>query len=158
MNSQTTIEADPTVPIIRITREFAASAERVIRAHLDPNLFVRWNGPADIDNTIDYWEPRSGGSWRYVSRRGEQEFGFRGCFHTVGDDVIVQTWSFEGMAEHVSLQTARFYDLPGGRSRLVAEALADSFEVRDQMLASGMRSGVEQGYEALDDLLSEAAR
>ncbi len=32
------IEADPTVPIIRITRDFAATPAQLFRAHTDPEL------------------------------------------------------------------------------------------------------------------------
>ena len=46
-------------------------------------------------------------------------------------------------------------DLPGGRSRLTATSLVDSFEARDAFLASGMETGVRQGYERLDDLLAD---
>jgi len=34
----TSIEADPTLPIIRITREFGATPEQLFRAHTDPAL------------------------------------------------------------------------------------------------------------------------
>jgi len=39
------IEADPTVPIIRVTRDFAATPAQLFRAHTDPELFARWVGP-----------------------------------------------------------------------------------------------------------------
>ncbi len=39
------IEADPTVPIIHITRIFVATPAQLFRAHTDPELFVRWVGP-----------------------------------------------------------------------------------------------------------------
>ncbi len=39
------IEADPTVPVIHITRDFAGTPEQLLRAHTDPELFVRWVGP-----------------------------------------------------------------------------------------------------------------
>ena len=42
--AETTIEADPNVPIIRITREFAGTPEQLLRAHTDPQLFAQWIG------------------------------------------------------------------------------------------------------------------
>jgi uncharacterized protein YndB with AHSA1/START domain len=63
------IEADPTVPIIRITRDFAAAPAQLLEAHLDPALFVRWVGPDGMDSRVIDWEARDGGSWRYVAER-----------------------------------------------------------------------------------------
>ena len=45
---EATIEADPTLPIIRITRDFRATPAQVLRAHLDPELYARWVGPAPV--------------------------------------------------------------------------------------------------------------
>ena len=36
------IEADATVPIIHIWRDFAATPEQLFRAHTDPDLLPRW--------------------------------------------------------------------------------------------------------------------
>jgi len=36
------IEADPKLPIIRITRDFTATPQQLLRAHTDPDLFARW--------------------------------------------------------------------------------------------------------------------
>src|SRR4029078_6688580 len=87
----------------------------------------------------------TGGCWRYVSRHAGQEFGFYGSFHEIGDDRIVQTFTLDGMPESVSPETLWFEDLGDGRTRLHAQSLVDSFEARDQWLASGMETGVEQG-------------
>jgi uncharacterized protein YndB with AHSA1/START domain len=152
-----TIEADPKVPMIRVTREFAATAAQLFRAHTDPQLFARWVGPDGMTTTVDRWDASSGGSWRYVAARDGMEFGFHGCFHDVRPDRIVQTFTWEGMPDGVSLETVRFEDLGGGRTRLVAESLCDSFEGRDAWLASGMETGVNDGYAKLDALLGDGA-
>jgi uncharacterized protein YndB with AHSA1/START domain len=147
------IEADPDVPIIRITRDFDATPEQVRRAHLDPDLFVRWVGPAGIQTTIDYWDARSGGSWRFLNHWEGEEFGFHGCFHEVSDDRIVQTFTWEGDPTGVSLETLRFEDLGDGRTRLRAQSLVDTFEGRDAWLRSGMEVGVNDGYAKLDAMI-----
>ncbi|SDP64452.1 Uncharacterized conserved protein YndB, AHSA1/START domain [Klenkia soli] len=161
---QATIAADATLPLIRITRDFTGSVAQLMRAHLDPELFARWVGPDGMDTRIDRWDARDGGEWRYTAgragdggaHRDGQEFAFRGCFHRIGTDTIVQTFTWEGMPEDVSLQTVRFEDLGGGRTRLHAESLVDSFEGRDAWLRSGMEIGVDQGYAKLDALLVRA--
>lgn len=151
------IEADPVVPVIHITRDFHATPAQVIRAHVDPELFARWVGPASGTVTIDQWDARSGGSWRYLDAGPDDTQAFRGCFHEIGQDRIVQTFTWEGMPDGVALETLRFTDLGDGWTRLHAASLTDSFEGRDAWLASGMEVGVNDGYAALDEVLADVA-
>lgn len=161
------IEADPEVPLIRITRDFAATPAQLFRAHTDPELYARWVGPADLTTTIDHWDARDGGSWRFRNHRASandtdgrsepEEYAFRGCFHEVSPQRIVQTFTWEGMPEGVALETLRFEDLGDGRTRLHAQSLVDSFAARDAFLASGMDVGVNDGYRALDALLADGS-
>ena len=153
--TETAIEADPKLPVIRMARDFAATPEQLFRAHTDPALFARWVGPDALTTRIEHWDARTGGSWRYVAGREGSEYGFHGCFHDVGDDRIVQTFTFDGQPDDVALETLRFEDLGDGQTRLHAQSLVDSFEGRDQWLASGMETGVEQGYAKLDALIEE---
>lgn len=152
---QVSIEADPTLPIIRISRDFDASPAQLLRAHTDPALFARWVGPDGMDVEILDWDATTGGRWRYVARRAGAAFGFHGCFHHVGADRIVQTFTYDGQPDEVALETLRFEDRGDGRARLRGQSLVDSFEARDRWLASGMESGVVEGYAKLDVLVSE---
>lgn len=156
-HTQARVEADPTVPAIRITREFAATPAQLLRAHTDPEVYAAWIGPSNLDTRIDHWDARTGGSWRFTNlRRGEdgvEEYTFRGCFHEISDR-IVQTFTWEDMPEGVSLETLTFEDLGDGRTRLQATSLCGSFEDRDQWLSSGMEAGVNEGYATLDELLA----
>jgi uncharacterized protein YndB with AHSA1/START domain len=152
---ETTIEIDPEVPLVRITRVFDASPEAVYRAHVDPELFVQWNGPRSIDTKIDYFDARTGGSWRYIATRADFEAGFYGSFHELRPNkLIVQTFTFEGVPDGVTLGRLRFEDLHDGRTRLVATSLVDSFAARDAFVASGMEGGIREGYEKLDELIA----
>lgn len=153
----TRVEADPTLPIIRITRDFRTTPERLLRAHTDPELFAQWVGPDTMRTRIDYWDARTGGSYRYVSIRDGAEFGFRGCFHEIRPDRIVQTFTFEGDADGVALETLWFSDLGNGRTRLRTQSLVDTFEGRDAWLKSGMEIGVEDGYTKLERMLADGA-
>ena len=147
------IEADERLPIIRMTRDFKATPAQLVRAHTDPELFVRWVGPNGLATTVVEWDARDGGCWRYIARHEGQEFGFRGCFHQISDDRIVQTFTFEGMPDDVALETMTFEDLGDGYTRLHAQSLVDSFEGRDAWLSSGMEVGVNDGYAKLDAVL-----
>jgi uncharacterized protein YndB with AHSA1/START domain len=151
------IEADERVPMVRITRDFAATVEQLFRAHMDPDLFVQWVGPNGMQTRIDYWDARTGGSWRYVASRDGMEFAFHGCFHDVRPDRLVQTFTFEGAPDSVALETMSFEALGDGWTRLHAQSLVDSFEGRDAFLASGMESGVHEGYAKLEALLADHA-
>ncbi len=155
--AETTIEADPKVPIIRMTRDFRATPEQLFRAHTDPELFAQWVGPRSLDTRIEHWDARTGGSWRFVSMRDGVEFGFHGCFHDVRPDRIVQTFTYEGDPDGVALETLRFEDIGDGRTRLHAQSLVDSFESRDAWLSGGMESGVNEGYAKLDGMLADGA-
>lgn len=155
--AETTIEADPKVPVIRMSRDFNATPEQLFRAHTDPKLFAQWIGPNGMQTRIEEWDARSGGSWRFVSVRNGEEYGFRGCFHEVRPDRIVQTFTFEGQPDGVALETLWIEDLGNGRTRLRTQSLVDSFEGRDAWLASGMEVGVNEGHAKLEEMLANGA-
>jgi uncharacterized protein YndB with AHSA1/START domain len=152
---ETEITSDPEVPLVRIVREFDAPPGLVFRAHVDPALVVQWNGPRRHTMTIDRWDCRTGGSYRFVHASDGNEFWFRGCFHEVRpSSLIVQTFTFEGMPDGVALERLEFEALGDGRTRLTATSLVDSFEARDAFVASGMEEGVVEGYRRLDEVLA----
>jgi uncharacterized protein YndB with AHSA1/START domain len=150
------IVADPQVPLVRIVREFDALRERVFRAHTDPELVAQWMGPRRLGVNIGHYDCRTGGSYRYTMTDDDgNEYGFYGSFHEVRpSEVIVQTFTFEGVPDSVALERLQLEDLGDGRCRLTATSLVDSFEARDAFLASGMESGVQEGYQRLDELLA----
>ena len=153
---ETRIELDEKVPLIRITREFDAPPEKVFRAHVDPDLLVRWLGPRGLEMRVEHFDCRTGGSYRYDHVDGDgTEYGFHGSFHEVRPaEVIVQTFTFDGAPDGVALERLVLEDLGGGRTRLTGTSLVDSFEARDAFVASGMEHGVREGYERLDELLA----
>jgi uncharacterized protein YndB with AHSA1/START domain len=152
---ETQIIADTEVPLVRIVREFDAPREKVFRAHTDPELVVQWQGPNGMEARVEHYDCRTGGSYRYVHVADGEEYGFHGCFHEVrAPELIVQTFTFEGFPDGVALEKLLLEELPGGRTRLTATSLVDSFEGRDAFLATGMETGVREGYERLDALLA----
>jgi uncharacterized protein YndB with AHSA1/START domain len=152
---ETEIVLDPTLPLVRIIREFDAPPAKVFRAHADPDLIGRWLGPRGLEMTIDHYDCRTGGSYRYTHRDDDGEYRFYGSFHEVrAPERIVQTFTYEGFPDGVSLDTVVLEDLGDGRTRLTATSLLDSLEGRDAMIASGMEVGIRDGYERLDELLA----
>jgi uncharacterized protein YndB with AHSA1/START domain len=151
----TTVEADRTLPIIRVTREFQATPARLLRAHTDPELFARWIGPDRLRTRIEHWDARTGGSFRFFSVGDGEEFGFHGCFHEIRPDRMVQTFTYAGDPDGVALQTLWFDDLGDGRTRLRTQSLVESFETRDGWLKSGMEIGLHDGYRKLERMLTD---
>ena len=155
---ETDINVDSEVPLVCISRDFDAPPEKVFRAHTDPELLAKWNGPRSLQMRIDHYDCRTGGSYRYLHIRGTDEFGFHGSFHEVRpSELIVQTFTFEGDPDGVALERITFTDLGDGRTRLTATSLVDSFAARDAFVASGMEVGVREGYERLDEVLANGA-
>jgi uncharacterized protein YndB with AHSA1/START domain len=153
------IVADPEIPTITITREFDAPPERVYRAWAEPDLVRQWMGPRSVEMNIEEWDCRTGGSYRYAAiQNGEEVARFYGSFHEARPgERLVQTFTWEGMPDGVSLETMTFEPLEGGRCRIVALSVVDSMEAQAGMMASGMEVGINEGYEKLDEMLARGA-
>ena len=155
--NKTTITAEPGKQELFITREFDAPRELVFKAYTDPDIYVRWLGPRDLDTSLETFEPVSGGRWRFVQKdKDGNEFGFHGVNHDVtAPERIIGTFEFEGLPEsgHVILETTKFEALPGGRTLVTTQSVYQSVQDRDGMVAAGMESGVVDGFERLDEIL-----
>ena len=149
------IEIPEGVPFIDIVREFDAPVEAVYRAHKEPELVKQWLGPYGLEMEIEVYDVRTGGRYRYVHRDSKGgEYFFNGVFHVAREnELIIQTFEFEGFPGVVSIESLRFEEAGPGRSRLVGHSSYPSIEARDGMASSGMEKGVAQGYERLDTLL-----
>jgi uncharacterized protein YndB with AHSA1/START domain len=104
--------------------------------------------------TIDRFEARDAGAWRYIHRDEDgTSYGFHGVFHGAPSlDGITQTFEYEGDPGNVSLETVKFED-QGGRTLVRTQSVFQSVEARDAMVESGMESGLNEGYNRLDELL-----
>ena len=153
---ETRLTAPPGQPMVEIVREFDAPVERVFRAHVDPELVARWLGPRRLTMRIDTYDIRRGGSYRYVHVDEDgTEYGFWGAVHDVRpDELIIQTFGFDGAPDDALLDKATFEDLGNGRTRLHVVSVAHDVATRDGMLAGGMVDGMNQSYERLDELLA----
>jgi hypothetical protein len=68
----------------------------------------------------------------------------------------VQTFEFEGMPGHICEDTHVFTD-EDGKTRLTTTTRLTSIEDRDGLLSSGMETGAEQSWQALDRHLKTMA-
>ena len=72
-------------------------------------------------------------------------------FHTVREnELIIQTFEFEGAPDMVNIEFMWFEDLGDGRSRLRGRSICPNTEARDALLSSGMEGGMTEGYDKLD--------
>ncbi len=100
-NNPTKITAEPGKQEIIITREFDAPRELVFKAFTDPELFVQWIGPRGLEMTLETFESRNGGSWRYIQKDADgNEFAFHDVNHEIlSPERIIGTFEFEGLPE-----------------------------------------------------------
>lgn len=140
-----------------IIREFNAEKALVFEAFTDPELLTKWLGPKDMQMTIDYYEAKSGGKYRYIHTDNKgNEYAFKGVIHELSSpERVIQTFEFEGLPAkgHVSMDTAIFEDIAGGGTRLTIQSIFRSVADRDGMVAAGMERGVREGFDKLDQIL-----
>ena len=152
--AKTQIDAPDGLPFTEMTREFDAPRDLVFRAWMEPELLVQWLGPRKYKMTLERWEPRDGGRWRYIHSDDQgNSYGFHGVFH--GDqtpDGMLQTFEFDGAPGHVSLEKLVLEERDG-RTIMRNHSVYQSVEARDAMIESGMEAGVNDGFARLDDLL-----
>jgi uncharacterized protein YndB with AHSA1/START domain len=156
MSNALVIDAAPGTSYADITREFDAPVDALFRAHADPELYLQWVGPGDEKTVITHWDFRTGGGYRFEQTDPDGNvYAFRGVFHTIREnELIIQTFEFEGWPDEVSIDSIRFESLDGGRSRLVDHSVFPTVEVLENMVAEGMERGMREGYEKLDTLLA----
>ncbi|TMC75206.1 MAG: ATPase [Chloroflexi bacterium] len=141
---------------ILITREFDAPRDVVFKAMIDPALISRWWGPRGHTTRVDKMEVRPGGAWRYISgTSAADETAFRGEYREIKTpERIVQTFEWEPMAGHISVDTATLIERDG-RTLLTVRSLFASKEDRDGMVQSGMEKGLAETHDRFAELLAE---
>jgi uncharacterized protein YndB with AHSA1/START domain len=141
---------------IRIERTFDAPRALVWEAYTDPELLPEWLGPRELEMTVDEFDLRPGGSYRFTHADSDgNKFVFFGELREVEEpELIGRTFGWEGMPGKVSVERAEFEELDGGRTRIVVTSSFDSKEDRDGMLQSGMERGVIDSHARLDELFA----
>jgi uncharacterized protein YndB with AHSA1/START domain len=139
----------------RVERVFNAPREKVWRAYTDPTLLVQWWGRGN-KCVLEKFEPVKGGHWRIVEHSEGEQHGFEGRFREVTPmERISQTFEWDGMPGHPSIDTAEFTDLGDGRTQLVSNSMFMTKDELDAMLGYGMEGGMNESYAALDRVLEK---
>ncbi len=150
------ISAEPGKQDVTITRAFDAPREMVFKAFTDPSIIPQWWGPRYLTTKVEKLEVKQGGYWRFVQRDAEgKEYGFHGSIHGVEAPArIIQTFEWEGLPGHVSLEAVSFEE-KNGKTIVKTHSVFQSVEDRDGMMQSGMETGLADSYERLDELFAE---
>jgi uncharacterized protein YndB with AHSA1/START domain len=144
----------PTDEQILITREFDAPKHLVFKAYTTPELVKRWWSGQKGEVTIAEIDLRVGGKWRYVMVASQ---GFEVAFHgeyqeIVPDERLVSTEIYEIPDQGDSpptINTATFTEADG-RTTLEVLVQCPTKEVRDTIIDSGMESGMQESFDALE--------
>jgi uncharacterized protein YndB with AHSA1/START domain len=142
----------PTDTQLIMTRTFAAPRDLVFAAHTEAERLTHWWGRGNpLDVTIDF---RVGGAWRFVERPGDgEEYAFRGEFREIDAPAsFVWTFEYEPWAGRIAVERYEFTERDG-RTTVTCTSTFDNQADRDSMLDSGMETGAEQSYVALDKYL-----
>ncbi len=147
---------EPGVPQVLTSRELDAPLALVYRTFTEPGLLQQWLGPRKYTMTVDHYDLRDGGTWRYVhTDDAGNAWGFHGVFHgQASPAAIVQTFEFEGAPGHVSMDTVSFEEHEG-KTTVRTNSVFQSVQARDAMVDNGMSDGMSEGYERLDELLAK---
>jgi len=141
---------------IRVERVFDAPRDRVWQAFTDPKLIAQWWGRGN-KLVIERLEVERGGHWRFVEHSADGVHGFEGRFREVTPPTrLVQTFEWDGMPGYVVVEIVTFEEAGKGRTKVVNTSLFHTTEERDGMLSSGMETGLNESYAALDRLLATA--
>lgn len=153
-NARVTLAGDREVRIERIVN---ASRQRVWDAFTKPELLAQWWGRGNRV-VVERFELEVGGHWRFVEHTEQGTYGFEGRYGEITPPTrLVASFEWDGMPTHVVLNTTEFEDLGDGRTRLVTTSLYLTAQDRDGMMSSGMESGLNESYRALDRLLATNA-
>jgi len=139
-----------------VTRRFAASPEKVYRAHTEPKLLQKWLlGPDGWSMPVCISEPRPGGRIRY-----EWSDGNGGGFHLTGEYVEVEPNRRTVHVERMHLpdptpdnHVETLFEADGAGTLIRMRMTLPDKETREAMLATGMDQGMEASYARMEDMM-----
>ncbi|TCO48678.1 uncharacterized protein YndB with AHSA1/START domain [Kribbella antiqua] len=151
----TTINTPAGTPFVEVTREFDATPAQLFRVMTDPNLVDQWLGPEGLEATIEQYDVRPGGTYRYIHKDESGEYAFRGVFHTVEQDkLVIQTFEWEGAPGEVCIEKMSLEPTETG-VRLNQRSVFPSVEARDQSIEYGMNDGINASMDRLAALVAK---
>lgn len=141
---------------IKVVRLIDAPVSLVWKMHVDPELVAKWWGGDKYKTDIEVMDVRAGGKWRYIQTDPNGDvYAFRGEYLEVSEpSKLVNTFEFEPMAGHISTDSYTFED-KDGKTLYTTISIFSNKEDRDGMVASGMESGMSDGFDRFDEVAQE---
>ena len=152
VTSRTTVERKSERELV-VTRTVNAPARIVYEAWTNPELFRQWWVPKSFGLTLLSCDldVRVGGGYRLVFQHGDSQMAFFGRYlEVVPPSRLV--WTNEEAEDGGAVTTATFEE-KGGRTLVVLHELYPSKESLDAAMASGEKSGMDETFDQLDELL-----
>jgi uncharacterized protein YndB with AHSA1/START domain len=154
--SGTVINTPAGTPFVEVTREFAATPAQLFKVMTDRDLVAEWLGPRELEATIEEYDVRPGGKYRYIHSDKSGQYAFRGVFHAVEQDkLVIQTFEWEGAPGEVCLEKMTLEPTETG-VRLHQRSVFPSVEARDQSVEHGMEYGINDSMDRLAELLAKS--
>jgi len=86
----------------------------------------------------------------------DNEHAFNGVYHEcLSPQRLIYTFEWEGMPGHVLLETVRFEEYEGGKTKMTVTSVFQTVEDRDGMLSSGMEEGAIETWDRFAELLAK---
>jgi uncharacterized protein YndB with AHSA1/START domain len=152
-----TTYATPTHTQIVITRVVAAPRRTIFDAWTKPERVRQWLlGPEGWTMPVCEIDLRPGGSWHYVWRKGDgEEMDMRGRYReVVPPERLVSTESW-GPEWPETLNTLVLTE-SAGQTTITLTVSYPSKEARDAALETGMKDGMDLGFDRLEKSLRAA--
>ncbi len=140
---------------IVVTRRFAASPEKVYRAHIDPAILQKWLlGPEGWTMPVCISEPHPGGRIRFDWSKGNGH-----GFHLTGEYLELEPFRKIVHVERMFLpdrtpdnHVETTFEPDGDGTLLTVRMTLPDAKTREAMLKTGMEGGMEASYARLDQM------
>lgn len=138
---------------MNFVRTFDAPRDLVWKVITDPKYIPQWWGPASNAVRVDKMDVRVGGQWRYIVNTEDGEIAFRGEYREISaPERVVQTFEFEPMAGHISVETLVLED-QGNKTIMRGSSVYPTVEDVEAVVSTGMEEGMRETYDRLEELL-----
>jgi uncharacterized protein YndB with AHSA1/START domain len=146
---------------VLIERDFDAPRALVFEAFTKPDLVRRWLlGPDGWTMPVCEIDLRVGGAYRYVWRKEStgMEMGMGGTFReVVRAERLVATEKFDDAWYPGEAVDTTVFEERGSITQVRLTVLYESKEARDTATRSGMETGMNAGYDRLEQVLASVA-